>query len=271
MGGHRLRRVPRLPRRPPHPQPVTRGQGVHAGRTRAFARRRRRRHQGSCRGSSVVPTPRGDRPSWPPGPGADGWTFALATGATFALTPIAVAALLSCSFSFRLRLCRPRLSVGSGVPLSCSGSWAVRAFAGPIWDKQIKYTSLALLHRRIGHTPEIIFALVVVTGILARRRPRHEVHLGRTKTPGTSDKCRYYPVRARKPAGRSALRREPRARNNVDRVEEPHRPGRRGACSALGPGSRASFRCSSTRKASAGRTLIAPGDGLPPTTYRCTS
>jgi glycosyl transferase family 87 len=96
-------------------------------------------------------------------PGADAWTFALATGATFALTPIAWLHYFVLLY-IPIAIVRPRLSWLWCAPLLL---WILggQSTQSPIWDKQIDYTSLAL-SPRIGHAPQIIYALVVVTAIL---------------------------------------------------------------------------------------------------------
>jgi Glycosyltransferase family 87 len=107
-------------------------------------------------------------------PGADGWTFALATGAAFALTPIAWLHYFVLLF-IPIAIVRPRLSWIWCAPLVL---WILggQSIQPPIWDKQIKYTSLAL-SPRVGHAPLIACALAVATVILlvvgvAARRSR---------------------------------------------------------------------------------------------------
>jgi len=97
-------------------------------------------------------------------PGADEWSFAVATGAALALSPIVWLHYFVLVF-VPIAIVRPRLSWLWAMPLLL---WVVggQSISRPIWDSQKKYRDLAT-SPRVGHASLIVYALAVVTAILA--------------------------------------------------------------------------------------------------------
>jgi hypothetical protein len=96
-------------------------------------------------------------------PGADEWTFAAATGASLALTPISWLHYMLILF-IPIAIARPRLSWLWAAPLLL---WVVRgqSIESPIWRTPHRFKDLALTPR-IGHWPLIVYTLVIVAIIL---------------------------------------------------------------------------------------------------------
>jgi alpha-1,2-mannosyltransferase len=97
-------------------------------------------------------------------PGADSWTFIVAMGASFALSPIVWLHYFVLLY-IPIGIARPRLSWLWTLPLAF---WVCRgqSIDGVVWQKVHKHTDLAL-SPRIGNAPLIIYALALVTLILA--------------------------------------------------------------------------------------------------------
>lgn len=96
-------------------------------------------------------------------PGADRWTFVVATGAAFALSPIVWLHYFVLLY-IPIAIARPRLSWLWALPLTL---WLCRgqSIDGAVWDKVHKHKDLALTPR-IGSAGLIVYALVVATAVI---------------------------------------------------------------------------------------------------------
>jgi hypothetical protein len=94
----------------------------------------------------------------------DAWTFAVATGAVLALTPIAWLHYFVLLY-VPIAIVRPRLSWLWATPLAF---WVLsgQSVQPPLWDKQVSAADLART-APVGHWWTILYAVVVVAGILA--------------------------------------------------------------------------------------------------------
>lgn len=105
-------------------------------------------------------------------PGADVWTFVVATGTAFALSPIAWLHYFVLLY-VPIAIARPRLSWLWALPLVL---WVVRgqSIQPVIWHHTARAKDLADT-ARIGHWPQIVYCLGVATVVFllsARARPR---------------------------------------------------------------------------------------------------
>ncbi len=95
--------------------------------------------------------------------GADAWTFAAATGAALALTPIAWLHYFVLLY-VPIAIVRPRLSWLWAAPLLL---WVLsgQSVQPPLWEKQVSANDLAST-ASVGGWPKIAYAVVLVAGIL---------------------------------------------------------------------------------------------------------
>ena len=96
-------------------------------------------------------------------PGADAWTFAAATGAALALTPIAWLHYFVLLY-VPIAIVRPRLSWLWAAPLLL---WVLsgQSVQPPLWDKQVSANDLALT-ASVGGWQKIAYAVAVAAGVL---------------------------------------------------------------------------------------------------------
>ena len=95
--------------------------------------------------------------------GSDGWTFIVAIGAAFALSPIVWLHYFALLY-IPIAIVRPRLSWLWAAPLVL---WVCRgqSIDAPVWQKMHRYHDLAL-SPRIGYAPIIVYALLVVGTVI---------------------------------------------------------------------------------------------------------
>ena len=97
-------------------------------------------------------------------PGADGWTFVVAMGATFALSPIVWLHYFVLLY-IPIAIVRPRLSWLWALPLAF---WVCRgqSIDGALWEKVRKHKDMALT-ARIGSAPLILYAIALAGLVIA--------------------------------------------------------------------------------------------------------